>query len=120
VRPKGDTPILLDPLRTVKLAHTVIWGFFVACILAIPFFTLRSRFPLAGLFAAVVAFEVIVLVVNGMRCPLTGVAARYTSERRANFDIYLPEWLARNNKAIFGTLYFAALLLLLVRWMSSR
>ena len=41
--------------------------------------------------------------------PLTTVAARCTHERRANFDIYLPEWLARYNKHIFGALYAAGL-----------
>jgi hypothetical protein len=85
--------------------------------LAIPLFTWRARLEPAGLFAAIVAVEVIVLVLNRMSCPLTGVAARYTSERRANFDIYLPEWLARNNKAILGTLYCAAVLFLLARWL---
>ena len=37
------------------------------------------------------------------------VAARYTDERRANFDIWLPEWLARHNQSIFGTLFVAGL-----------
>jgi hypothetical protein len=107
-------------LRTVKLLHTVIWAFFVACILAIPLFTVLSRFRLAALFTGIVAVEVAVLLLNGMTCPLTNVAARYTGNRRANFDIYLPEWLARNNKTIFGTLYAAAILLLVVRWVGSR
>jgi hypothetical protein len=110
----------MNPLRAVKLAHTAVWAFFVACILAIPLFTVLSRFRLAGLFVAIVALEVMVLLVNGMRCPLTDVAARYTSERQANFDIYLPDWLARNNKALFGTLYVGSVLFLLVRWLSSR
>lgn len=57
---------------------------------------------------------------NGMACPLTDVAERYTNDRRANFDIYLPEWLARSNKTIFGTLYFAGLVFLLVSWTASR
>jgi tetrahydromethanopterin S-methyltransferase subunit E len=109
----------MDSLRKVKLIHTLIWVFFVACILAIPLFTVLSRFRLAGLFAAVVAVEVAVLLLNGMTCPLTSVAGRYTDDRRANFDIYLPEWLARNNKMIFGSLYVAAVLLLLVRWVGS-
>jgi hypothetical protein len=52
-----------------------------------------------------------------MQCPLTGVAARYTDDRRPNFDIYLPEWLPRNNKQIFGTLYAFAVLFLVVRWL---
>jgi hypothetical protein len=110
----------VDPLRAVKLTHTAIWTFFVACILAIPLLTALSRFGLAALFVAVVAVEVAILLVNGMTCPLTNVAARYTEERRANFDIYLPEWLARNNKTIFGGLYLGAVLLLLARWVASR
>jgi len=57
----------------------------------------------------VVFVEVLVLVFNRMRCPLTGVAARYTDDRRDNFDIYLPEWVARHNKTIFGTLYVAGI-----------
>jgi hypothetical protein len=40
-----------------------------------------------------------------MTCPLTAVAARYTAERQDNFDIYLPLWLARYNKVLFGVLY---------------
>ncbi len=110
---------IMDSLRAVKLVHTIIWAFFVACIVAIPLFTALSRFRLAFLFVAIVGFEVVVLMLNRMTCPLTDVAARYTSDRRANFDIYLPEWLARNNKTIFGTLYLMATLVLLARWLES-
>ena len=110
---------IMDSLRAVKLLHTVIWAFFAACILAIPLFTALSRFGLAAIFGAVVGLEVAVLLLNRMTCPLTDVAARHTDDRRANFDIYLPEWLARNNKLIFGTLYVAALLFLTVRWAAS-
>jgi hypothetical protein len=109
----------VQSLRAVKLAHTAVWAFFVACILAIPIFTATDRYRLAALFVAIVGFEVAVLLANGMRCPLTDVAARYTSDRRANFDIYLPEWLARNNKLVFGALYVAASVHLAVRWLGS-
>jgi hypothetical protein len=61
------------------------------------------------------AFEVLILVINGWRYPLTGVAAHYTHERHDNFDIYLPGWLARNNKLIFGTLNLAGILLTMIR-----
>jgi hypothetical protein len=56
-----------------------------------------------------VCLEVLILVFNSWRCPLTGVAARYTPDRRDNFDIYLPEWLARHNKGVFGTLFVLGL-----------
>jgi hypothetical protein len=39
---------------------------------------------------AVVSVEVLILIANGWRCPLTAVAARYTDDKRDNFDIYLP------------------------------
>jgi len=54
---------------------------------------------------------------NRWRCPLTAVAARYTDDRRANFDMYLPEWLARYNKQIFGPLYALGVAYLVMRYL---
>jgi hypothetical protein len=45
------------------------------------------------------------------------LAARHTDDRRANFDIYLPEWLARYNKQLFGPLYVAGMVFALLRWL---
>jgi len=56
-----------------------------------------------------------ILAANQGRCPLTGLAARYTEQRTANFDIYLPLWLARHNKTIFGALFVAGVLFVLGR-----
>ena len=71
----------------------------------------------AAALAAIVLGEVVVLWLNGWRCPLTAVAARYTDDRRANFDIYLPEWLARYNKQIFGPMYVAVVAYTVVRYL---
>lgn len=71
---------------------------------------------MAAVLIVVVLVEVIILFINGMRCPLTAVAARYTDDRRDNFDIYLPLWLARYNKSIFGSLYIAGVAYTLARW----
>jgi hypothetical protein len=104
-------------LFTVKVVHTVVWAFFASCIVAIPVLTTLGRYPAAAVMGAVVMLEVLVLVLNRFRCPLTDVAARYTDERADNFDIYLPLWLARHNKLIFGTLYLVGLLYLLAQWL---
>ncbi len=106
-------------LVAIKLLHTVVWVLFVACILGIFVGARQGRFDLVVILAAVVLGEVLVLVINRMRCPLTGVAARYTSARADNFDIYLPLWLARHNKTIFGTLYAAGIVYALVEWLRS-
>jgi len=107
-------------LLLVKMVHTVVWAFFVFCILAIPVLTLCGRLVAAAWFAGIVLVEVAVLAMNRWSCPLTPVAARYTDERRDNFDIFLPEWLARHNKSIFGALYVAGLALLIARWIMQR
>jgi len=106
-------------LRAIKFLHTLVWAGFAGCIVAIPVLALQERFRLAAVLALIVLGEVIVLAINRWRCPLTPIAARYTGDRRANFDIYLPEWLARYNKEIFGPLYFAGLVLLAVRWVGA-
>jgi polyferredoxin len=105
-----------NALRTVKLIHTIIWAIFASCIFAIPVFAILGKYFLAALLGLIVLVEVLVLVFNRWSCPLTPIAARYTSDRRANFDIYLPEWVARYNKTIFGVAYLAGLLFTFARW----
>ena len=105
-------------LRSIKLVHTVAWAFFAGLIVAMPVFAWRREFGVFLVLAALVAVEVLVLALNGLRCPLTPLAARYTSDRRDNFDIYLPLLVARYNKQIFGPLYLAGLLFGLVRWLT--
>jgi hypothetical protein len=56
--------------------------------------------------SVVVWVECAIIGINQGRCPLTDWAARFTADRAANFDIYLPLWLAQYNKLIFGTLFF--------------
>lgn len=103
-------------LRTIKAVHTAVWVIFAGAIVAIPVAALACPRWLAWALVAFVALEVLVLVANRMRCPLTDVAARYTQDRAANFDIYLPLWLARWNKHLFGTLYAAGVVL--TAWLS--
>ncbi len=105
------------PLHAIKTLHTMVWAFFVGSIVAVPISARVERFDWALGFAGIVLVEVVVLAFNDMRCPLTAIAARYTSDRRPNFDIYLPEWLARYNKEIFGPLFGLGLLYALVGWM---
>jgi len=100
----------------VKLLHTAVWLFFVVCIAAVPVTAGLHRFRLTALFASLVLLECLVLVLNRWRCPLTDLAARFTPEISDNFDIYLPNWLARHNKTIFGTLFVAGGLFALAQW----
>ena len=107
-------------LEVIKALHTVAWAFFVACILAIPVFAWREDFRYAVIFIGIVFGETLILIFNGWRCPLTAIAERYTTDRRDNFDIYLPEWVARHNKTLFGALYLASIVFTLAQWARAR
>ena len=101
-------------LRFVKLVHTIVWASLATCTIAIPVLAWQREFAWAFALIGVLLVESLLLLMNDWRCPLTDIAARYTSERRDNFDIYLPEWLARHNKAIFGELYLLGIVYTLV------
>jgi hypothetical protein len=61
-----------------------------------------------------------VLALNGGRCPLSDLAAKFTADRAYNFDIYLPNALAKHNKTIFAVLFVAGELAVLGCWFSEK
>lgn len=107
-------------LPTIKLLHTVIWAFLAGSIVGLPVAGMLRRFRWAATITIVILLECAVLAANGGKCPLTDVAARYTADRRPNFDIYLPNWLAEHNKVIFGTLFVAGEFVVLGCWLRER
>ena len=110
----------VSTLVWIRLLHTVVWFFFAGCILALPVAGVLRRFRLAAGLASLVLIECAILALNHFLCPLTDLAARYTDDRADNFDIYLPVWLARHNKTIFGALFVAGGLFVTWQWLFSR
>lgn len=104
-------------LQKVKAAHTLVWTFFVLCIFAIPVMSWLGDNGLAALFVMIVAVEVVILALNKWHCPMTATAARFTDCRTPNFDIYLPVWIARYNKQIFGAIYVFGTLFAFSMWL---
>ena len=92
-------------LTTIKVLHTVVWALLAAAIVALPFLAAQGAFRWAAILSAAILIECVVLLANGWRCPMTDLAAKYTDDRSPNFDIYMPNWLARHNKTIFGSLF---------------
>lgn len=114
--PKRTRQLDANRLRTIKAVHTAIWGVLVACILAIPVLGGAEMYRQVLWLTGVVFVEALVLMLNGWRCPLAHAAARYTDDRSDNFDIYLPVWLARYNKLVFGSLFVAGEVIVVLRW----
>lgn len=106
-------------LRQVRMLHTVVWAFFASCVFGILFAAARRELGVAAVLIGLVALESLVLAFNHWRCPLTDVAARYTTARQDNFDIFLPLWLARYNKQIFGALYVIGIVWTALVWLGG-
>jgi len=104
-------------LNLIKLSHTVVWAFFAGSIVVLPFAGLKRRFGWALVLTAIVLVECLILMANRGCCPLTGLAAQFTEDRGDNFDIFLPLWLARHNKTIFGFLFLCGELMVLSCWL---
>lgn len=102
-------------LVSIKLIHTIVWGVMAAASLYILY---------AGIFnivsfwlwicIALLCLESIILLINKWTCPLTPLALKYTPAKGDNFDIYLPNFIAKYNKFIFGSIFGVGLILSLI------
>lgn len=113
----ADRSRRVNVLVVIKLLHTAVWAVLAGCILALPMTALLRHFDWAIILTFIIVAECGVLALNKGRCPLTNLAARFTEDRADNFDIYLPNWVARHNKAIFGTLFVVNELIVLCFWL---
>lgn len=92
-------------LVLIKLLHTAIWVGFNVCFAIGVWAGISGRFDAwFWVPVALITAECLMLSLNKWTCPLTPIAARYTDARDDAFDIYLPRWVARHNKAIYTVL----------------
>lgn len=109
-----------ENLTVVKIVHTLIWLFFVAAIFYILYSGISNKITITTWIAiGLIIAEGAVLVLFKMFCPLTLIARKYSDSEKDNFDIFLPNWLARHNKIIFTTIYLVGVIIVLLRVMGS-
>ena len=105
-----------DKLLAIKLIHTIIWAFFVFVISFILYSGITNQvntFTWIGI--GLIIGEGFVLLVFKMFCPLTVLARKYSDSQKDNFDIFLPNCLAKHNKLIFTSIFIVGLVLVVVR-----
>ena len=96
----------------IKSLHTAIWIFY-NLILVYMFYaawteTIGILFWLGLIF---IGAECLILIFNNWTCPLTPIARRYTDEDSENFDIYLPNWLAKYNIQIYTVIFIILIII---------
>lgn len=92
-------------LTIIRIVHTVIWLFFNLVIFYMLYAVIVGKIDYwlwigYGLFI----LEGITLLAFKFFCPLTVIARKYSDSPEVNFDIYLPKWLAKHNKAIYTSI----------------
>ena len=100
----------------IKIIHRTVWLFFNAVLFYLLYAVVTNRINKwvwigLGCFLA----EGIILLIFKNFCPLTLIARRYSNSTKDNFDIYLPEWLAKYNKKIYTSLLGIVILILIFR-----
>ncbi|MCC6283464.1 MAG: hypothetical protein IT262_22860 [Saprospiraceae bacterium] len=108
--------MMKQPLVFIKLVHTLIWIVLAGATLYIFYSGISGRITTYTWIAiAMIIAEGIVLLLFKWACPLTVMARKYSDSDKDNFDIYLPNWLARHNKTIFTTIFLLGILFILIR-----
>ena len=111
---KGETKLML-----IKAVHTLVWIFFNVVIFYMLYAVLADKIDKwlwIGL--GLVILEGLTLLLFKFFCPLTIIARRYSDSTSDNFDIYLPNWLARYTKLIYTSIVGVILLILIYRLMT--
>lgn len=107
----GEAKLIL-----IKTIHTLVWLFFNVVIFYMLYAVIVNKLDKwlwigYGLFL----LEGLTLLYFKFFCPLTIIARRYSNSTKDNFDIYLPNWLARHNKKIYTSILAVIMILTIGR-----
>ena len=107
-------------LILIKTLHTAIWLFFNVVIFYLLYAVIMNKIDKwVWICIGCILGEALVLVVFKSVCPVTILARKYSTSQKANFDIYLPNWLAKYNKEIYTVIVLVALIILAYRLISG-
>ena len=108
-------------LLKVKIIHTMIWIFFNTVIFYMLYAVLANKLD-KWLWTgyALILMEIITLLIFKFSCPLTIIARKYSNSKKANFDIFLPNWLAKYNRVIYGSVLLVVIITTLIRILQNR
>ena len=111
---------LSQKLIVIKLLHTLIWVFFNVVLFYMLYAVITDHIDiLVWIGIGLILLEGLVLLAFRNMCPLTVVARKYSDSSKENFDIYLPNWLAKHNKRIYTSMFGIIVALLIFRLIIS-
>ncbi len=103
-------------LTIIKAIHTAIWLFFNVVIFYFLYAVLVAKIDIRmWICVTLIALEGLTLALFKNICPITIAARRFSDSSKDNFDIFLPNWLARHNKTIYSAIVGVAVVVLIYR-----
>ncbi|WP_040473949.1 hypothetical protein [Flavobacterium frigoris] len=99
-------------LVLIKILHTLIWVVFNFVIFYMLYAVIINKVDIwLWIGYALIVLEGIILLIFKFFCPLTIIARKYSDSTKDNFDIYLPNWLAKYNKRIYSRIMILIIIL---------
>jgi hypothetical protein len=103
-------------LNIAKGIHSMIWIFFNVVIAYLYYAVITGKLDKwVWIGIGIIMCEAIVLLIFKRSCPVTLIARKYSDSTKDNFDIFLPNWLAKYNKLIYTILFVIFLIMLVFR-----
>ncbi len=107
-------------LTHIKIIHTLIWIFFNIVIFYLLYAVITNKIDKwIWICLGLILLEGLVLLLFKNVCPVTIIARKYSDSTNDNFDIYLPNWLARHNKALYSSIVLAVVAILIYRLVTN-
>lgn len=99
-------------LNLIKSTHTLIWLFFNFVIFYMLYAAVVNKLDVwLWIGYGIIFLEAITLLIFKSFCPVTVLARNYSNSTKDNFDIYLPEWLAKHNKLIYTSILIVVMVI---------
>jgi hypothetical protein len=103
-------------LTLIKIIHTLIWVFFNFVVFYMLYAVIINKLDnWLWIGYTFMILEGIILLIFKFFCPLTIMARKYSGSTKDNFDIYLPNWLAKYNKLIYSGIMVVIIILTVYR-----
>ncbi len=99
-------------LTLIKAIHTLIWIFFNFVIFYMLYAAIANKLDFwLWIGYGFVLLEGLTLLTFKSHCPLNLLARKYSNSPKDNFDIYLPNWLAKYTKLVYTTIFALILII---------
>ena len=109
-----------NKLILIKVLHTLVWIFFNVVIFYMLYAVILNKIDKwLWVCYGLIVLEGITLLLFKMFCPLTVWARKYSDSTKENFDIYLPNWLAKYNKLIYTSIVVGIAIFTVIRVLSN-